>query len=203
MKGLLYENWLSLHREWAGVGVLLFIGFITQSLASLISMLLIFIAIRSMAMAYLKEKNGWYRCLDSTGLPVGVLAAERFFLLVIWEIFSAFIMAVIIVVAPGQAAQLFVSVPVYLAAAGAVSVGIPLMMRFGYRVAAISTIALATLSGMALTIVAMGMQKQLMGMGVALIPLLLLIALLCNVASWSLCCARYRAWMQRTNERGE
>lgn len=203
MKGLLYENWLSLHREWAGVGVLLFIGFITQSLASLISMLLIFIAIRSMAMAYLKEQNGWYHYLDSTGLPVRILAAERFFLLVIWEIFSSSIMAVILVVAPSQAEQLFVSVPVYLAAALAVSIGIPLMMRFGYRVAAISTVALASLSGMALTIVAMSMRERLMGMGAAIVPLLLAVALLCNVVSWSLCCARYRAWMQRTNERGE
>lgn len=203
MKGLLYENWLSLHREWAGVGVLLFIGFITQSLASLISMLLIFIAIRSMAMAYLKEKNGWYRYLDSSGLPVTVLAAERFFLLVIWEIISALIMAVIIVVAPSQAEQLFVSVPVYLAAAMAVSTGIPLMMRFGYQVASISTVALAALSGMVLTIVAMSVRDQLMGIGVALIPLILIAALLCNVVSWSLCCARYRTWMQRTNERGE
>lgn len=166
-------------------------------------MLLIFIAIRSMAMAYLKEQNGWYHYLDSTGLPVRILAAERFFLLVIWEIFSSSIMAVILVVAPSQSEQLFVSVPVYLAAALAVSIGIPLMMRFGYRVAAISTVALASLSGMALTIVAMSMRERLMGMGAAIVPLLLAVALLCHAVSWSLCCARYRAWMQRTNERGE
>lgn len=203
MKGLLYENWLSLHREWTGVGVLLIIGFITQSLAILISMLLIFIAIRSMAMAYLKEKNGWYRYLDSTGLSVTVLAAERFFLLVIWEIISALIMAIIIVVAPSQAEQLFVSVPVYLAAAVAVSIGIPLMMHFGYQVAAVATVALEALSGMLLTIVAMGLRDRLMGMGATLIPLVLLVALLCNIIAWSLCCARYQVWMQRTNERGE